>query len=99
MDVIFHPLADDEYWDQVDFYNTISSNLSKRFESSFDDVIIGISTNPHLCHNRGNGIYSVRVRGFPFSIFYKLSNGKIFILSVCHERRNPNIWKSRNSIP
>jgi len=95
MEVIFHPLADDEYWDQVEFYQSINEKISIKFQASFSELIEGISRNPYLCHNRGNGICSVRVHGFPFSVFYKLANGKILILSVCHERRNPSVWKTR----
>ena len=95
MDVIFHPIADDEYWDQVYYYDKISHKLSLKFCKSFSELIEGISKNPYLCHNRGGGICSVRVHGYPFSVFYKVDGNKIFVLSVCHERRNPSVWKSR----
>ena len=71
--------------------------LGNKFKSSVHLVLGGLSLNPYLCHNRGGGIFSVRIKGFPFSVFYCIENGYIFILSVCHERRNPRIWKSRKT--
>jgi len=95
MNVIFHPLAEDEYWDQCDYYRGIDVDLGNRFECAVTVVIDGIALNPYLCHNRGDGILSVRVRGFPFSVFYAISKGQIIVLSLCHERRNPSVWKNR----
>ena len=95
MNVIFHPIADDEYWNQIDYYGKISESLGDRFEQSVDKVITGIVNNPYLCHNRGEGIFSVRLKGFPFSVFYRLNGKDIYILSICHERRDPNVWKFR----
>jgi plasmid stabilization system protein ParE len=93
--VIFHKIADDEYWQQIDYYQKIDDLLAERLINSIDLVIDGIASNPYLCHNRGDGIYSVRVRGFPISIFYKVHESYIFVVSVCHQRRDPKVWKFR----
>jgi len=93
--VVFHPLADDEYWFESEYYIKLNQELGDKFSHSVNEVIDGVAHNPFLCHNRGNGIYSVRVKGFPISLFYKVLVDKIFILSVCHERRDPKIWRNR----
>jgi len=35
------------------------------------------------------------VRGFPYSVIYTLSPGRISIRAVAHLRRNPDYWKGR----
>jgi len=66
----FTILADDEYWFEYDYYLKLNQELGDRFSQSLNEVIDGVAHNPFLCHNRGNGIYSVRVKGFPSSLFY-----------------------------
>ena len=95
MKVLLHPLADDEYWNELSYYSAVNAELGSRFTDSMDLVLHAISQNPFLCHNRGNGIFSVRIKGFPISVFYKFNSTYIFVIAVCHERRNPKIWKTR----
>ena len=93
MDVIFTILADKEYWHEVNYYSDIGNELRKLFVGSLDKTISEIGANPFLCHNRGNGIFSVRLKGFPISVFYKIKDNYILVISICHERRNPVVWK------
>ena len=69
MKVVFHPQADDDYWMEREYYAQVNQLLAKRFEVAVDTVLNQITQNPFLCHNRGNGVYGVRLQGFPFSIF------------------------------
>ncbi len=95
MKVVFHQLADDEYWHESTYYTDVSPALGERFDDAMEEVVSGIAMHPFLCHNRGDGIFSVRVRGFPISVFYIISTMGVLVIAVAHERRNPKIWKSR----
>ena len=98
MEVRLHPLADDEYWNEVWYYERISSELADKFKIAVDKTIKQIEKNPFLCHNRGDGIYSVRVKGFPFTLFYEVLSDEIIVTSVFMQIRDPEIWKSRKGI-
>ncbi len=97
MTVIFHPEADLEFNHELLYYGKISEPLSIQFFESVDAAIIGIQKYPKVSHNRGGGIYSVRIKNFPFSIYYRVvSSHNIRILSVFNDSRNPAIWKNRH---
>lgn len=38
-------------------------------------------------------VQRVRVRRFPYSIFFRVRGDRLIVLSVFHARRNPIIWR------
>ena len=90
-----HKKAEKEALSSFKYYSKINESLGTRFRDEMDDRMIAISNNPFLCHNRGGGIYSVRLKTFPYSIFYKIKSAHIRVLAILHDRRNPNIWRRR----
>jgi toxin ParE1/3/4 len=95
MRVVFHKKADKEAIVEFSKYLSISPELAVRFRDELDSKVVAISENPFLCHNRGGGIFSVRLKVFPFSLFYKIKKDHIRVLAVLHYRRNPLMWKRR----
>jgi plasmid stabilization system protein ParE len=76
-------------------YALISPELGEKAKVELDNAIHGIAENPFLCHNRGNGIFSVRTKVFPYTLYYKLKDDQIRILAVLHGHQNPRTWKRR----
>jgi plasmid stabilization system protein ParE len=98
MDVRFHPLADAEYWHEVHHYSKISEELGTKFTKAVADTIDRLERNPYLCHNRGDGVFSVRIKGFPFTLFFEIFEDEILVTCFFMQIRNPEIWKSRKGL-
>jgi len=37
----------------------------------------------------------VRVRRFPYSVFFRAESRRIVVLAVFHARRDPSVWQQR----
>lgn len=35
------------------------------------------------------------VRPFPYSVIYRIQGGRVVVLAVFHNKRDPKIWQSR----
>jgi toxin ParE1/3/4 len=95
MRLLFSKRADKEANEEFTKYCSVSPELGARFRDELDEKVKAISLNPFLCHNRGGGIFSVRLRVFPYSLFYKIKPDHIRVLAVLHFSRDPDIWKGR----
>ena len=93
--VIFSKKADSEANAEFSKYLLVSPELAVRFREELDSKVIAISLNPFLCHNRGGGIFSVRLKVFPFSIYFRIKPDHIRVLAFQHYRRNPKRYKRR----
>jgi hypothetical protein len=91
----FHPEANFELEQTVDFYEKQQLNLGLEFLAEvystikriieFPDAYPAFSKNTHRClTNR-----------FPFSIIYQIKQNEIFIVAVTHLARKPGYWKER----
>jgi hypothetical protein len=76
VEIRLHPDAEQEFLHELQYYDSISEGLGSKFFNNIDAAFEGIRSTPHLAHNRGDGIYSIRVNHFPFSIFYRVVNKK-----------------------
>ena len=91
----FHPLAVKELEISANWYNKRSLIQSKKFIKQAFKTVDFICRNPKLYHKIKGEKRAARVKNFPFSVIYIADNTHIFIVSVFHHSRNPNIWKKR----
>jgi plasmid stabilization system protein ParE len=93
--VIFSKKADKEANIEFVKYCSVSPELAVRFREELDSKVGALSENPFLCHNRGGGIFSVRLKVFPFSLYYRIKTDHIRVLAFLHYRRSPQRYKRR----
>lgn len=93
--VVFHELARKELLDSRDYYDGLVYGLGKKFIDEVEYIVNNIKTNPLLFPIYFKDFRKALLRKFPFSIIYKESKTKIFILAVAHQKRKPKYWAKR----
>ena len=93
--IIILPFAEVDIKESVSFYREENEELASVFLKCLDDTFRLTLRNPEAYTTVKFNVRKAVLGKFPFSIFYVLSDGTIFILAVFHEKRNPELWKKR----
>jgi len=96
--VSFHRLAAVEYATARRWYFKRSTSAERRFAQAVDEAVGRVETNPNLGSLTFGSYRWVRLKKFPFLLYFRLygqSNVEIFALS--HSRRKPGNWLRRVS--
>jgi hypothetical protein len=95
MNYYFHPDAEKEFLESIEYYEGCATGLGFDFASEVYDTIIRIKANPEAWQVVIENIRRCLVNRFPFGILYVKNDDGILILAVMHLHRNPDYWKSR----
>lgn len=87
--------AESDLIDAADWYRSIAPGLGLRFLNQVSDSIARIEFMPEMFAKVRGDLRRVRVRRFPYGVFYRVFNDRIEIIAVMHNRRNPTVWQSR----
>lgn len=89
--ILFHPLAEIEYLDSVDWYETALPGLGEEFVLEVQTVINQIIHQPKSFPAKRGKLREAVLKRFPFIVVYRVDyiNRYISILSVFHTSRNP----------
>ncbi|WP_082524757.1 type II toxin-antitoxin system RelE/ParE family toxin [Pseudorhodoferax sp. Leaf274] len=93
--VRFLPAAEIELLREVAYYSKARSGTGVRFNAA---VLAAVSRIAH--HPRGGapsylGTRSTLVKGFPFSIVYRVADGDVLVVAIAPHRMRPDYWASR----
>lgn len=91
----FHPSAGGEVRDAYRYYEDKKPGLGDEFIDALDDLFNLITDNPNLFAFDFNKVRKSPLKRFPFSIYYEVFEDRIFVYSVFHQSRNPEVWKGR----
>jgi len=93
---IVHPGARTELEKAVAWYNEKRAGLGYELEDEVQRAIKRIRSNPAIGAVYGSGKYRfVRVRRFPYVIYYHEEIDWIWVPAIAHERRRPGYWRRR----
>lgn len=86
-----------EFLAEVAYYNEAQPGLGIRFTRAVETataraVAFPLSGSPAVAGTR-----RMIVRGFPFSIFYRLLEDGVLIFAVAHHARRPGYWTNRSA--
>ena len=95
MTLIFHPEAQAEFMDSIEFYESRSQGLGEDFASEVFYAIQNILSYPHAWPVIEGEIRRCLTHRFPYGILYSIEPDNVFILSVMHLHRHPDYWKKR----
>ena len=89
--LVFHPFAKEEYEDSYHWYEQEQAGLGVRFEKITDQTLLQISQAPENFGFSKVPFREATIKGFPYTIVYKLNKRKrhIFISAIYHTKRNP----------
>lgn len=93
--VEFHPQAESELAESVNFYNERRLGLGNEFFAIVKMTCRQIQNNPLIRPLRRDGPRKVKLPRFPHSIIYRDKADVIEIVAVAHGARRPNYWQQR----
>ena len=95
MNVLFHPDAELEFNEAIDYYEAIENGLGYDFSLEIASTITRIVDLPKVWPIIEGEFRRALVRRFPYGILYAEDQGKIYIVAVMHLHRDPDYWKHR----
>lgn len=91
----FHPEAEREFLQAIDYYEECKLALGEDFSLEVFATIDRIIGHPGAWPETGQGIRRCLTNRFPYGVIYSADSGRILILAVMHLHRRPDYWKSR----
>ena len=91
----FHPEADTELFEAIDYYEECEAGLGCDFSIEAYSAIKNILDYPNAWPVLEDDIRRCLINRFPFGILYSIEEDDIFILAVMHLHRAPDYWKHR----
>jgi toxin ParE1/3/4 len=87
--------AQSEIANSAHFYLEESLNAATDFLEEIDEAIRLIGEQPTLYPMHSESIRVKHLDRFPFSLFFQVDPQEIYVLTVAHNARRPDYWKSR----
>ena len=92
-----HREAERDLGDAARYYKAQAGNaVAARFVDEFERVAILLEANPGYGTPTRSGRRVFPLRGFPYSLIYRLTGSEIRILVVRHQSRNPAFGSERS---
>ena len=91
----FHPEADTEFREAVEYYEDCETGLGYDFSLEVFSTVQTIVNSPAAWPIMEEDVRRCLVNRFPYGVLYSIESTEIFILAVMHLRRDPDYWKKR----
>ena len=95
MNYFFHPKAEVEFNNAIDYYEECKQNLGLEFASEVYRTIQRIVEFPNAWQIIDKNIRRCLTNRFPFGIIYYKKDNSIIILAIMQLNRKPNYWNNR----
>jgi len=91
----FRKAARLEYDEAAIWYESQKSGLGSEFVAEIDRALLQACETSQRFPNVVEDVRRIRVHRFPYSVFFRVRNDRLIVLSVFHARRNPTVWRER----
>jgi plasmid stabilization system protein ParE len=91
----FRKAARFEYDEAAIWYESQKPGLGAEFVSEIERALMQACETPQRFPRMLHDVRAVRVRRFPYSIFFRVRSDRLVVLSVFHAKRDPNVWRER----
>ena len=91
----FHPEAEEEFLQTIEYYEKCAANLGYDFALEVYSTIQNVVQYPQAWPVLEKNIRRCQTARFPYGIIYGIHEEEIFILAVMHLHREPGYWKKR----
>lgn len=95
MNFSFHPDAEAEFFEAIDYYESCEQGLGYDFSIEIHSTIQYIINYPSAWPPFSGDIRRCLVNRFPYGVIYSIEGNDIFILAIMNLHREPNYWKER----
>lgn len=95
MKYFFHPEAEKEFNQAIDYYNTLQHGLgidfAKEVSSAIQDILLFPKAWSHISKNTQRRL----INRFPYGIIFQEYKNKILIIAIMQLNRKPGYWTKR----
>ena len=92
----FHPAAEKELNDAIDYYNERQNGLGLEFAKEVYSVIQNVVSFPQAWPLLSEHTRRCLTNRFPYGIIYQATSDEIFVIAIMQLNRKPGYWKKRN---
>jgi plasmid stabilization system protein ParE len=97
MNVRFHPAAEQELDDAMEWYDGQRLGLGREFSAAARESQQRIERYPHWGTEIRPGVRRTLIKKFPYAIIYAIAGHDLVIYAVAHLHRRPGYWRDRLS--
>lgn len=94
-DIVFRPEALQEYVESCEFYDSRDPEIRARFQAQVEQKLQSLVENHELYPIVEGEAREATLESFPFTLYFRVTDQAVRVLSVFHHRRNPSVWQSR----
>ena len=91
----FHPVAEAELNQAVDYYDECQRGLGLEFLKNIYDTIQNILKFPDAWATLSANTRRCLAKRFSYGVIYQVANREVFIIAVMNLSREPEYWKGR----
>ena len=91
----FHPGAQVDYDESLDWYASRSAPAARKFAEAVDKSLRRIQRNPEQFRAVDALHRECTLQRFPFRIIFRATNEQIVVVAVVHAKRRPRYWRDR----
>lgn len=85
-----------DFDEAFDWHERQRPGLGLEFADRVQAVFDSIAGMPELRAPVHRDVRLALVKPFPYSVVYRIPDNRVVVLAVFHNKRDPNIWKSRS---
>jgi hypothetical protein len=93
--IIFHPDADGEVTEAVQYYEVRSPGLGAELLGEVERALGQISAHPEACQRIGRRVRRKPLWRFPYNLVYATYPDRIRVVAFAHQKRRPLYWQKR----
>jgi plasmid stabilization system protein ParE len=93
--VVFRRAARQDYEDAMLWYEAQRPGLGVELRIEVDRAMAMAAEEPRRFPRMHKEARCVRVRRFPYSVYFLAEAQRLVVVSVFHARRDPLVWRSR----
>ncbi len=90
MNAIFHPEADTEFQEAIEYYQAESAGLGVRFYREVMATVARVEGHPKAWPRLRGLVRKCVVPGFPFKLLYTIEPERLHVVAVMHGKRQPD---------
>lgn len=95
MRLIYHPDAESELIEAVQYYERRVATLGVQFLDDADRAVSMILETPQRWRIIEEDVRSYLMPRFPYAIYYRALSDRVHILAFKHHSRHPDYWRYR----
>lgn len=93
--VAFLPGAETELLREVAYYSKAGRGTGIRFQAAVQAAVLRAASHPLGGAPSYMETRSMLVKGFPFSVVYRVFTDQILVVAIAPHRKRPQYWASR----